>query len=74
MNEEIAAKRGLGMIPARRELEIYTAYQTALNACERLITLDPELATPEGQLLHGMAVAIETYENEMYPMFKKRGD
>lgn len=43
-------------------------YRTALAHASRLVDLDPELGTPEGDELDVLATLIEAYEAKHYPM------
>jgi len=43
-------------------------YEAALKEVERLMDIDPEIGTPECDLLEVLAVLVEAYEKEHYPI------
>jgi HTH-type transcriptional regulator/antitoxin HigA len=50
-----------------RPLHTPTDYQQALAIVSRLVDLDPEVGTPEGDKLEILATLIEAYEQEHFP-------
>lgn len=47
---------------AGRTAPVAAAHAAALRAIEALMELDPPANTPEGALLHGLAIAVEDFE------------
>lgn len=43
-------------------------YKSILELVELLMELDPEMDTPEGKLLDGLARAVEEYEKKEFPI------
>lgn len=43
-------------------------YRAALRLVSRLVDLDPDPSTPDGELLDTMATLVQAYEAEHYPI------
>ncbi len=54
----------------RKQIKTEQEYQEALAETERLIALDPEPGTPEGDRLELISLLVETYEKERFPFEK----
>jgi len=48
--------------------EFTPVYEASLALVQALIEIDPDPATPEGELLAGLAAAIEKYEKAEFPL------
>jgi HTH-type transcriptional regulator/antitoxin HigA len=48
-------------------------YEAALAAVSTLVDMDPARSTPEGEQLESLAVLVEKYEAEHFPMAAPHG-